>query len=144
MSDIAAQATPKPARPKVPIAELLGAKSRGWDAENGIMRMEYEAKPIFENGAGAIQGGIITAMLDNAMSIALLRQTNFAYGIPTLELKTSYLRAARSGDALFGEGWVAHQGKSIAFLEGRLRDAEGRVVATASATVKLTPLKQDG
>lgn len=141
MSDTAERA--KPARQKVPIAELLGAKSRGWNAETGIMRMEYEAKPEFENGAGAVQGGIITAMLDNAMSIALLRQTNFGYGIPTLELKTSYFRAARSGDALFGEGRVMHQGRSIAFLEGKLTDTEGRVVATASATVKLTPLKKE-
>ena len=104
------------------------------------MRMAYEAKPEFENGAGAIQGGIITAMLDNAMSIALLRQTSFAYAIPTLELKTSYFRAARVGGALFGEGRVAHQGRSIAFLEGTLTNAEGEVLATASATVRLTPL----
>jgi acyl-coenzyme A thioesterase PaaI-like protein len=36
-----------------------------------------------------------------------------------------------------------HQGRSIAFLEGKLTDSEGRVVAAASATVKLTPPQKD-
>lgn len=129
---------PKPKSSRAPIADLLGAKLRHWDEDAGRTTMDYVAKPEFENGAGVIQGGIITAMLDNAMSMALLKKTAYAFSIPTLELKTSYFRPAVPGP-LTGEGWIVHLGKSTAFLEGKLTDGEGKLLASASATVRLMP-----
>jgi uncharacterized protein (TIGR00369 family) len=54
----------------------------------------------------------------------------------TVELTTSCLRPVRPGP-LFGEGRVVHRGRDVMFVEGRLEDAEGRVIATATATTRI-------
>ena len=45
---------------------------------------------------------------------------------------------ARPGP-LYGEGQVVQAGKSIAFLEGKLMDLSGTVVARATASARLVP-----
>jgi hypothetical protein len=65
--------------------------------------------------------------------VATLEPNQFA---PTVELKVNFLRPARTG-TLVGTGRVVHRGGTIAFLEGDLRDAEGTVVATATATARI-------
>lgn len=55
-----------------PVTGLLGARAVSWDPERGLLVTEYEAKPEFCNLVGTVQGGILTAMLDNAMSYAAL------------------------------------------------------------------------
>ena len=59
---------------------------------------------------------------------------------PTVELKINFIRAAKVGP-LFGEGRVVHKGKSIAFLEGELRNSEGQLIATATATVQIQKIR---
>jgi uncharacterized protein (TIGR00369 family) len=65
--------------------------------------------------------------------VATLPPGQFA---PTLELKVSLLRPARPG-RLIGTGRVVHRGGTIAFLEGSLRDVDGQLVATATATARV-------
>jgi acyl-coenzyme A thioesterase PaaI-like protein len=60
---------------------------------------------------------------------------------PTIDLHVSFLAPARVG-VLYGEGQVVQAGKSIAFLEGRLMDAEGNIVARATASARLVPADQ--
>jgi len=55
---------------------------------------------------------------------------------PTLELKVNFLRPASPG-RITGTGRVVHRGGSIAFLAGELRDEEGEVLATATATARI-------
>lgn len=61
---------------------------------------------------------------------------------PTLELKVSFLRAARPG-RIVGEARVVHRTRSIAFLEGRLFDAAGEPVAAATSTVRIQRLSPE-
>ncbi len=116
-----------------PITTLLGAKLRSWDEEAGLIVTEYDGKSEFCNLIGTIQGGILTAMLDNAMSFAALAKLGEDFRVPSLEVKTSYIAAARPG-RLVGEGKVVRAGRSIVFLEGRLFDEEGTLIATGSGT----------
>ena len=57
---------------------------------------------------------------------------------PTLEMKTSFFRPALPGP-ISGIGRVVRWGKTIAFTEGELRDAEGRLLAKATGTAMPTP-----
>jgi uncharacterized protein (TIGR00369 family) len=59
---------------------------------------------------------------------------------PTAEMKTSFLRPAMPG-ALRGVGRVVKWGRTIAFTEGELYDAEGRLLAKATGTAVPTPFK---
>ena len=51
----------------------------------------------------------------------------------TLEQKTSFLSAAKPG-RLVARGRVTRLGRTVVFMEGEIRDAEGKVCATATAT----------
>ena len=118
--------------------DLLGM--RPLSAEPGHVRMEFTASEQFLNPAGVVQGGFITAMLDDTMGPAAVAQLGSGYFAPTLELKVSFLRPVGPG-RLVGDGRVVHMGRSIAFLEGSLEDDEGNLVATATATARVVKLK---
>jgi len=51
----------------------------------------------------------------------------------------SFLRPARPG-RFVGTGRILHRGGTIAFLEGSLADADGELVATATATARVVRL----
>lgn len=125
-------------RPPPPAARLLGWTLQAIDPEQGTIRVAFEARPEFLNPIGTVQGGFLAAMLDDTMgpaAAALLGGDGFGQ---TLELKTSFLRPARPG-TLYGEARVVHRGRDVLFLEGRLTDPDGRLVATASATARVIP-----
>ena len=119
-----------------PAAALLGWKALS--LEPGHVRVRYTAKPEFANPQGAVQGGFLAAMLDDAMGPALftlLAAEDFA---PTIEMKVNFVRPARTGP-IIAEGSVVHKTRSIAFLEGKLMTDDGDLIATATATARIIP-----
>jgi acyl-coenzyme A thioesterase PaaI-like protein len=50
-----------------PCADLLGRRLLGHDEDRGWIKFGFEGKPEFLNPAGRVQGGILTAMLDDTM-----------------------------------------------------------------------------
>jgi uncharacterized protein (TIGR00369 family) len=130
-------------RPFAPASALLGQKLLDCDPDRGWARVGYVAKPEFMNGIGVVQGGFLTAMVDEAMAIACIVKGDFGIIIPTLELKVSFLNGGKAGD-LVAEGQVEKLGKSVAFLSGRLYDADGEVVVTATATGRVLQRKPRG
>ena len=74
------------------------------------------------------------------MSVACTVASGLTAFAPTLEMKTSFLRPGLPGK-LRGVGRVIKWGRTIAFTEGELYDAEGRLLAKASGTAVPTPMK---
>jgi uncharacterized protein (TIGR00369 family) len=126
-----------------PAARLLGWTLLEIDPEKGTVRVAFEAREEFLNPIGTVQGGILTAMLDDTMGPAAAATLGGDAFCQTLELKTSFLRPARPGK-LYGVGRVVHRGRDVVFMEARLEDAEGRVIATATATGRIIPLARPG
>ena len=124
--------------PRPPCAELLGWEVVEARPADGWIRIRFEGRPEFVNPAGFIQGGFLAAMLDDTMGPAMFIYSEGRMFTPTIELHVSYLAPARPGP-LYGEGQVVQAGKSIAFLEGRLMDLSGTIVAKATATARLVP-----
>jgi len=125
-----------------PAAALLGWKALS--LEPGHVRVRYTAKPEFGNPQGAIQGGFLAAMLDDAMGPALFTTLAADQFAPTIEMKVNYLRPARPGP-LIAEGRVVHRTRSLAFLEGTLATEDGDLIATATATARIqTPVNGSG
>ena len=114
--------------------DLLGA--RPLYVEPGQMRFEFNATEQFLNPAGVVQGGFITAMLDETMGPAALAALGPGHMVPTLELKVSFLRPVRPG-RLVADARVVHRGRSVVFLESSLRDEDGTLLATATATARI-------
>ncbi|MEM1142957.1 MAG: PaaI family thioesterase [Pseudomonadota bacterium] len=122
--------------PPPPAARLLGWKVLEAVPGSGRIRVQFTATHEFTNPLGNIQGGFIAAMLDDTLGPALA--TTFAPNefAPTLEIKVSFVRAAKPG-TLYGKGELLHRGSSIAFMEGELHDSSDRLIATATATARL-------
>ena len=121
---------------------LFGGRFQTIDAAAGTVTMTFEVKAEFCTGLGVVQGGLLSAMLDEVMAAAALAHSGMTQVAPTLEMKTCYLSAARQG-TLAGEGRVIKMGRSIAFLEGSLRDAAGTLVVTATATCAMRPFPEE-
>ena len=56
---------------------------------------------------------------------------------PTLELKVNFIATTKPGPVL-DTGRIVHRGRSICFMEGQLHDDGGDLLATATATSKIT------
>ena len=124
-----------------PAAQTLGWRLEDVDPDAGTVRIRFDARHEFTNPIGAIQGGFLAAMLDDTMGPALVATLEPDQFAPTLELKVNFLRAARPGP-IVGTARVVHRGGTIAFLSGELADAEGRVLATATATARIVRLTE--
>jgi uncharacterized protein (TIGR00369 family) len=115
-----------------PVAKLLGWRLLDARPEDGWLKLGFEGKPEFLNPAGFIQGGILSAMLDDTMGPAVLVMTEGRSFTTTVSLTVNFLNPAKPGP-IVGEAQVTQLGKSIAFVEGKLMAVDGTVLATATA-----------
>ena len=127
--------------PLPPCAKLLGLDIREADPAEGRVRIAFTARPEFCNAAGAIQGGVLAAMLDDCIGPAVLIGTNAERYPSTIDLNVSFLAPARPGP-LFGVARIVQAGKTIGFAEAELHTPSGVIVARATATVRLTAMAQ--
>lgn len=129
------------ALPRPPCAVLLGWHVVDARPDDGWIRIGFDARPEFLNPAGFVQGGFLTAMLDDTMGPAVFAHTQGATYTATIDMSVSFLAPARAGP-LFGEGQVIQLGKTVGFVEARLLDAQGAWIARASASVRLVPFEK--
>ena len=122
-------------------SQTLGFRMLKVDQANKTVEVAFDARADrLSNPMGQIQGGFVCAMLDECMSVACTVASGLTAFAPTLEMKTSFLRPGLPGK-LRGVGRVIKWGRTIAFTEGELYDAEGRLLAKASGTAVPTPMK---
>ena len=89
----------------------------------------------FLNPAGVVQGGFLSAMMDSAMgSSAVLSVKDRTVFVANTDMKSSFLRPVREGDVLTCSARVLKPGKVVAFLEARVHNDRGQLVATANST----------
>jgi len=126
-----------------PIATLLGADPLACDPVAGRITIAFEAKPEFCNLLGTVQGGMLAAMLDMVMSFSVLCTVGPGHVVPTIDMNTHFLSPAKPG-RIVGEGAIVKKGRSISFMEGRLRDRDGRLLTTATASGQLMKWPPEG
>jgi uncharacterized protein (TIGR00369 family) len=122
-------------------SQTLGFRMLSVSQEKMQVEVAFDAKAeLLANPMKQVQGGYLCAMLDECMSVACMVASKMTAVAPTAEMKTSFLRPAMPGE-LRGVGRVIRWGRTIAFTEGELYDAEGRLVAKATGTAVPTPFK---
>ena len=97
-------------------------------------------------GTSALNGGVIAYMFDGALgaavaSLAMRQFGNDAGEIPgyaeaTISLTINYVKPAL-GNSFEAHGTAIRTGRTVAFAEGKLYDAEGEVCATASGVWRI-------
>jgi uncharacterized protein (TIGR00369 family) len=119
-----------------PISRLLGWRLIDMTPEEGRIRVGFEGKPEFCNPAGFIQGGILSAMLDDTMGPAAFIMSNGKMFTPTVTMTVNFLSPGKVG-AFECEAKVVQMGKTVVFVDAKLMDSEGTLVATATSTSRL-------
>jgi uncharacterized protein (TIGR00369 family) len=123
-------------QPAPPAAALLGWTLSWVAPERGEIEVFFTAHDGLTNPMGNVQGGLLSAMLDDTLGPALVATLPDGEFAVTLELKISFLRPAAPG-RITGTGRVVHRGGSVAFLAGELRDDAGQLLATGTATARI-------
>jgi acyl-CoA thioesterase len=105
---------------------------------DGKATLSMEVRPDMLNGAGWLQGGIYTALADEAMALALFTALDENDMIATISETTSFFRGVREG-RIVAEGRVTRIGRQVAFAEGRVvaDRATSPVLSTTSASFSI-------
>jgi 1,4-dihydroxy-2-naphthoyl-CoA hydrolase len=111
----------------IPFAKTLGIQLMANQPEEVRCRLEWSDSL---SGAGVgLHGGAIMALADAAGGLcAFLNLPEGATGTTTIESKTNFLRAVRSG-YVEAVSRPLHTGRSVVVVETDLIDAEGRLAA---------------
>ena len=118
------------------VAQLLGFERIVDDgAESGRAVIHFRATMDMCHSGGIVQGGFVTGWVDMAMANVVMSHKHQKNPL-SLEIKVSFLAAAGPGLNI-AEAWIERMGRSTAFVEGRVLNEAGEVLAKASSTVKL-------
>lgn len=101
------------------------------------VKTEHLATPF------AAHGGSVAALIDAALGVACLTDVCEDLKIvSTVNLTISYLIPALKDDLLLADARVVKSGKRILFVEGKVTNQKGELVATASATMNAYPVSK--
>src|SRR3984957_7676226 len=119
-----------------PSSRLLGWHLLDARPGDGWVRIGFDGKPEFCNPAGFIQGGILSAMLDDTMGPAVFVMSEGRLYTATVTMTVNFLAPAKPGP-IAGEANVTQLGKTIAFVAASLRSDDGTLLATATTSARL-------
>ena len=122
--------------PVPPSSKLLGWHLLDARPGEGWIKLAFDGKPEFCNPAGFIQGGMLSAMLDDTMGPAVLVMSEGRLYTTTISMTVNFLAPAKPGP-IIGEATVTQLGRTIAFVEAKLTAEDGTVLATATASERL-------
>jgi len=118
----------------IPFVEHLGFELQKF--EGGEAEIAFAPRPEHENSFNVVHGGASMTLLDVVMAHAA-RTVEPAMGCVTIEMKTSFMRAAKG--PLLAKGKLLHRTATMAFTEGSIFDAAGKLCAHATGTFKFVP-----
>lgn len=105
------------------------------EAENGRVVVTANPSSIHLNPAGTVHGGFSATLLDSCMGLAIQSTLEKGFGQTTLEFKISLVRPITTETGLIkAEGVVLNRGRRIGTAEGRITDANGRLLVHGTTT----------
>jgi acyl-CoA thioesterase len=94
---------------------------------------ELEVLPELMNPNGVLAGPAVYAMVDYSMGAALVSTLDAGQYSATIQINISYFAAVREGK-LRAETEVIRRGGRIAFLDSKVRDQAGKLIAAATGS----------
>ncbi|MCC7341964.1 MAG: PaaI family thioesterase, partial [Bryobacterales bacterium] len=86
-----------------------------------------------QNLSGTVHGGVLSVIADSAMGLAFGTTVEAGQTFTTVEQKINYLRPV-FGKTVRARGEVIQRGRTLGFMECRISDSEGKLVAFATST----------
>jgi uncharacterized protein (TIGR00369 family) len=121
-------------------SQTLGFQLIEMDVKAGTARVEFAGKPEFANPTGYIQGGFLSAMLDDVMGMMGMLKVAPKSFASTIDLHVHYLRPVRVGKIEVAAR-ITNKGPSVMFAEADLFDCRGKISAKATSALAITPLQ---
>ena len=119
------------------------AQTLGYDvveAESGRVAITITPTGAHLNPWGTVHGGLSATLLDSCMGLAIQSMLDKGIGSTTLEFKISLVRASTlDTGAIRAEGEVLNCGRRVGTAEGRVTDANGRLLAHGTTTCLIFP-----
>lgn len=134
MNDIPFSADAAPAS-----AKFLGMDLIEIDVEKGYVKVSFDPKPELLNFNGVIQGGFLSAMMDDAMGFNAFLHLGMKTGLASIDLHTHFMRPVPMG-RITVEAHVTRAGKSVVFMESKLFDHQDRLAARSTTSSRVIPL----
>jgi uncharacterized protein (TIGR00369 family) len=119
---------------RIPFVEHLGLVTE--ELGEGTARLSMALPEHFTNSLGTAHGGVIMSLLDVALCTAARTLHPDTIGVITIDMSTSFIGGG-SGDRLIAEARVLRDGRSMTFVEGEAKNADGSLVAKAIGTVRV-------
>lgn len=121
--------------------ELLGmdfdVESKGHVLYKMTVKEGHLATPF------AAHGGSVAALIDAALGVACLTEVcEEMKVVSTVNLTISFLNPAHKDDILLADARVTKSGKRILFVEGKVTNQKGELIATSSATMNAYPVSK--
>ena len=125
-----------------PASQLMGFELIDLNSAEGWVECSFMARQAFLNPGRTVQGGFVSAMLDDVMSMAGVIVQPVPSWVPTLQMTTNFIRPVLPGRVL-ARGEVIRKGRTALHTQGYLRDEDGRLLAQATAACTPKPLPSD-
>ena len=125
-------------RNDIPFVKDLGIEFISAENGHAVLALDLAARHL--NSWSVAHGGVLMTLLDVAMAVAGRSLDPTAGGGVTVEMKTNFLQPANAGTRLTASAHAYHRSSSLAFCDGEVRDADGRLVAKAMGTFKYRKL----
>jgi uncharacterized protein (TIGR00369 family) len=120
-------------------AQTLGMEFIDADVEAGTIELAFTGTDDFTNPSGNVLGAFVAAMLYDTVGPLLLATLAPDQFQTTLQLNANFLQPLRPGRIL-ARGRILRRVGDLAFLEAELVDADGSVIAKATATARVIAL----
>jgi len=116
-----------------PFFRMMGIDIVSYGEGNAVLSMAV--RPDMMNGDGWLQGGVYSALADEAMALALFTLLKENEITATISESTSFYRGVQDG-TIVAEGIVIRKGRKVAFTKGLVRRSgeKGETLAESSAS----------
>ncbi len=117
---------------QVPLLDTLAIEPL--EAAEGVARMQMTVNERHLRMLGLFHGGVTAALLDTALGYAVMSLAAEGFHAVTVQLNVNFTRPVARGESLEAVGRVLHSGSQTAVASGEVRNADGKLVATATGT----------
>jgi len=115
----------------------MGIDIVSFEAGKAVLTMQV--RPDMHNGVGWLQGGMLVALADEAIALALYTLLKENEGIATISESTSFIKGVCEG-VITAEAKVIKKGRRVAFAEAEvfLDDGKKTLLSRTSAAFAVT------
>jgi len=119
-----------------PVANLVGYKIS--EVDDGYAAFELVPAEYHYNPFATVHGGVLSTLLDTAMTASVLSTLPQGFSCTTIEIKVNFVKPVSVDTGVLKcEARPIHIGKKMATVEGRLKDRDGVLHAHGVSTCSI-------